>query len=213
MVETTEAAGLPGSAASLNRHACPPYPLAHSGTVLVCGFGPGFYDDLARARALRPDAPVIAVNEACKAVRAFAIFTLHPEKLGRFRALQDLHFGAGHYTCHTGGKKCAHVGRSPLLDYGWPEANGGGTSAWAAQIMAKLMGFEERILVGAPLVHGDYADKSPAKGFKEGKQRRDGKGEVLACYRAFVERDTDWHEGCYSMSGWTAGLLGMPPGA
>lgn len=210
MVKTTEAAGLSSSAASLNPHAFPPYPLVHSGTVLVCGFGPGFYEDYSRARALRPAAQVIAINEACKAVRAFAIFTLHPEKLRRFRELQNLHFGAGHYTCHTGGKKCAQIGRNRLLDHGWPEANGGGTSVWAAQIMARLMGFEERILVGAPLIHGNYADKSPAKGFKEGKQRRDGKGEVLANYRAFILQDTDWHEGCTSMSGWTKTVLGAP---
>jgi hypothetical protein len=213
MVETTETAGLSGSAVSPNHHASPPYPLAHSGTVLVCGFGPGFFEDLERARALRPDAQVIAINEACKAVRAFAIFTLHPEKLRRFREQQDLHFGKGHYTCHTGGKHCAKMAGNPLLDYGWPAASGGGTSVWTAQKMARLMGFEERILVGAPLIHGNYADRSPAKGFREGWQRRDGKGEVLANYRAFVERDTDWHEGCYSMSGFTREVLGAPEGA
>ena len=178
--------------------------------VLVCGFGPGFYDDLARARSLYPDAPAIAVNEASKAVKAFAIFSLHPEKMLRWRALQDLHFGEG-YKTHTGGKYCDVPNREkkyPGVDCWWPEANGGGTSVWAAQKMGKLMGFEKRILVGAPLVPGNYADKGFAKAFREGQRRKDGKGEVLEHYRAFIEKDTDWHEGCTSMSGWTREFLG-----
>lgn len=206
----TETAGASSPAVSLSSHSVPPYPRRHSGPVLICGFGPGFYEDLVRAREIRPGAPCVAINEAAKAVRAFALFTLHPQKLRRFRELQDLHFGPGHYTCHTGGKYAAMLERFRLMDHGWPLAAGGGTSAWAAQIMAKLMGFEERILVGVPLVYGNYADRSPAKGFKEGKQRRDGKGEVLANYRAYIERDTGWHAGCVSMSGWTRELLGAP---
>lgn len=206
-----DAAGASVPAAFSNLSAEPPYPWPHSGTVLVCGFGPGFYDDLDRARALRPDAPAIAVNEACKAVKAFAIFTLHPEKLKRFCALQIQSFGDG-FTVHSGGRAAESANRQkrfPGVDYWWAQAAGGGTSSWAAARMARLMGFDEIILCGVPLVHGNYADKGFAKAWREGQKREDGR-DMLQTYRNYVENDTKWHEGVTSMSGWTRDILGEP---
>lgn len=211
MTPDYNAAGAPVPAVSSNDHAEPSYPMAHTGPVLVCGFGPTFYDDLERARQLRPDAPAIAVNEAAKAVKTFALFTLHPEKLRRFCALQVQSFGDG-FTVHSGGKAFDVQDRPRKylrVDYWWREAAGGGTSAWAAARMARLMGFDEIILTGVPLVHGNYADLGFAKAWRVGQKREDGR-DMLDTYRAYVENDTSWHEGVTSMSGWTRDLFGEP---
>lgn len=192
-----------------NDHAMPPYPHRHSGSVLVCGFGPGFYDDLDRAKQLRPGAAVIAVNEAVKAVDAFAFFTLHPEKIAtRWRPLRRQYFGTP-IPVHSGGRSFEKRSHIPGVDYWWRQAAGGGTSVWAAARMAKLMGFEERILVGAPLEYGNYADGNFAKSFRQGRKRDDGR-DILQGYRDYVANDIDWHEGCYSLSGFTRQVLGEP---
>lgn len=206
-----ETAGDSSPAAFSNLHAEPQYPWPHAGTVLVCGFGPTFYDDYERARTMRPDASAIAVNEAAKAVKAFALFTLHPEKLKRFCALQIQSFGDG-FTVHSGGRSFDTANRQkrfPGVDYWWQQAAGGGTSAWAAARMARLMGFDEIILCGVPLIHGNYADRGFAKAWRAGQKRGDGR-DMLLTYRNYVENDTKWHEGVTSMSGWTRDLLGEP---
>lgn len=211
MTPYCKAAGVSAPAVSSIPDAYPPYPVRHSGPVLVCGFGPTFYDDLERARKLYPDAPAIAVNEAAKAVKTFALFTLHPEKLKRFCALQVQSFGDG-FTVHSGGKAFDAQDRPrkyPRVDYWWREAAGGGTSAWAAARMARLMGFEEIILTGVPLVHGNYADLGFAKAWREGQKRSDGR-DMLNTYREYVQGDTRWHDGVRSMSGWTRDLFGEP---
>lgn len=201
--------GVPDSA-GVSAPAVPSYTVEHSGTVLVCGFGPGFHDDLERARRLRPDAAVIAVNEAVKAVDAFAFFTLHPEKIAtRWRPLMHQHRGKV-LQVHSGGKSFDKRARIRGVDHWWPEAGGGGTSVWAAQRMARLMGFDERILIGAPLAYGNYADGNFAKMFRQGRRRRGDGRDVVQAYRDFVAADTAWHDGCYSLSGFTREVLGEP---
>ena len=76
--------------------------------------------------------------------------------------------------------------------------------------MARLMGFEERILCGVPLVNGNYADKGFARAWHEGREREDGNGLILDGYRRYVAKDTGWHDGCFSMSGYTREVLGEP---
>lgn len=48
----------------LHQKSSPPYPLVHSGPVLVCGNAACLYLDVAKASALFPHAPAIAVNGA-----------------------------------------------------------------------------------------------------------------------------------------------------
>ena len=177
----------------------PPYRARHQGVVLVCGNGFPLADDLARARGLFPDAPAIAVNGAAKEVPAFALFTLHPEKMPvLWAAEQRRRFGTG-FTTHTGGK--AERQDAPGIDHWWPEAAGRGTSTWAAAKMARLMGFDRIVLCGMPLEPGPYADGRPAFAF----MRRQLEG-----YRAYVAGDTAWHRGVSSLSGWTRDLFGEP---
>lgn len=184
----------------------PPYPHRHSGPVLVCGNAWCLDEDIARARALRPDAAVIAVNGAAGAVPAFALFSHHPEKLPKWITAQSLRFGPC-FTVHSSGaieptKLGRNRGAMPWVDHWWPGARGGGTSAWCAVKLAKLMGFEEVVLCGAPLTTGSYSDGRMARDFN--------RPEILGHYRAQIARDTDWHAGVTSMSGWTREFFGEP---
>jgi hypothetical protein len=64
------------------------------------------------------------------------------------------------------------------------------------------MGFDPVILVGCPLTPGNYAgDRIGMNMTRE---------DIIAPYRAAIAADTDWHEGCFSMSGWTKELFGCP---
>jgi hypothetical protein len=183
----------------------PAYPYRHSGAVLVCGFGPTFWEDLERARKLRPGAPIIACNNAASAVKALAIFSQHSTKLGGWAKAQRK-FGDD-FTVHAPGSidlLDQHRRRHPYVDYWWPLARGTGTSPWAAQKLGKMMGFEERILVGVPLERGPYADGTFARDFR--------RKPILKIYRDFIRCDTAWHEGVKAMSGWTMRMFGEPDG-
>lgn len=176
--------------------ASPPYSLSHSGPVLVCGNAYNLHDDLERARQLYPDAPVIAVNGATGELQAFALYSKHPEKMPQWIKRQR-QFG-NDFTVH--GSKY----RTDCLwvDYWWEDARGGGGSAWGARKVATLMGFYPVILCGAPLDPGGYASSPIAK-----LMRRE---DVINNFRREIESDVEWHEGVYSMSGWTRDFLGEP---
>ena len=176
-------------------------------TVLVCGFADTLHDDLARARALRPDASVIACNNAASAVKAFAIFSTHCRrgKLDIWASAQRNYFG-GDFEVHSHGYANFDKLQAayPYVDYWWIDAKGVGTSAWSAVKMARQMGFSEMILCGAPIERRPYANKTMANDFRH--------AEVLKIYRDYIRKDIMWHKGVYSMSGWTRKLFGEPSG-
>lgn len=155
------------------------------------------HDDLARA----PDLPIIAINAASDEVRAFALYSCHPERFKarpwRWIDRQRRRFGDG-FTVHGGRFREG----MPWVQHWWGPSKGGG-SAWGARKMAFAMGFTEVILCGCPLDSGNYTGHKP--GALMTRQN------VIEDLRAGVAADTDWHKACYSMSGWTRDLLGEPP--
>jgi hypothetical protein len=194
----------------LGKGASAPFP-AQSGPVLVCGNAWCLSDDLARVRIDYPDAPVIVVNGAAAHVKAQFLFTQHPRKLGGWIVAQRTRFH-NDFTTHASGSlgKLTKLGK-PVRDYGdlvqywWPDARSAGSSGWAARILAKLMGFDEVILCGVPISLGSY---------EGGKLARDWQREAtVKHYQAAVLRDTAYHEGVRSMSGWTREMFGEPDGS
>lgn len=184
---------LPESRRTVSR---PPYRVGHSGTVLVCGNAFCLSDDLERSRSFFPDAPIIAVNGASREVEAFALFSQHPERFVKFghewiRRQRKFH---NDFTIHASGK-----GELTYIDYWWSIKPGGG-SAWGARKMARYMGFNTVILCGCPLEIGNYISDKP--GLLMTRQ------DVIDGLRSSIERDVEWHNGVYSMSGWTRELLG-----
>lgn len=170
------------------------YKTKHSGTVFVCGNAFCLHEDLEEARKT-VDAPIIAVNGASREVKAFALFSYHPERFieppySWIKRQQK--FGLD-FTVHAT-KDLPHV------DHVWKGAKGHGGSAWGARKVAKLMGFEHIILCGCPLTPGNYA------GYKLGDLMT--RQEVVDRYANEIEADKEWHEGCTSMSGATRDILG-----
>ncbi len=190
----------------MNSNAIPTYPETHSGACLVCGNAWTLSEDFRRARALRPVAPIMAINGAAGQVPADFLFSIHYEKLPRWIALRVARF-EGDFTVHgvgtlIAGKQEIRQAEGTYVDYWWPDARGSGTSTWSGAKIARLMGFTEIILCGMPLEHGTYSDGSLANDFTRAR--------ILTRYREAVERDCEWHDGVFSMSGWTREFFGEP---
>ncbi len=158
---------------------------------IVAGNAWTLHKDLEKAG----DYPVIAVNGAAKEVKAFALYSHHPE---RFVALHWIHwqrrnFGDG-FTVNAPGS-----GDLPYIDHWWPVKRTGG-SAWGARKVAKLMGFKKVILCGCPMEAGPYVGNHGLGGLMH-------RPEVVDNLFSQIEKDKEWHEGCISMSGRTKALL------
>lgn len=189
--------------------AAPPYRRRHSGPVLVCGNAWCLDDDFAAARAIRPDAAVIAVNGASARVKADFLYSYHFMNFRRkgWLARQAENFGLGRFSVHSTAAKseaeqALRAHSAPWVDYWWRAARGQGTSAWCAVKLARLLGFDEIILCGAPLAPGPYADGRMARDFNRPR--------ILERYRAGIAGDQAWHKGVGSMSGWTRDFFGEP---
>jgi len=186
----------------------PAYPHGHMGAVVIAGFANTLWDDLARVYAARPGLPIIAVNKAAEHLKAFAVYSFHFErdKLGLWQAEQRKRFGPGFVVFGPGKKDwLAHNQRNyPYVDHWAPETACQGSSGWCAVRLATMLGFTTRILCGVPIETRRYADKTPARYWQSAKTN------AVSTFRKHIEKDTAYHEGTYSMSGWTRELLGEP---
>lgn len=150
-----------------------------------------------------PDAPVIAVNGAAKAVKAAFLFTQHPRKFPIWITAQRRH-GEG-FTTHAAGKahivtKLGKADPMPWVDYWWDGVACGGTSGWGARRLARCLGFDLAVLCGVPLEAGGYYDGSISKVNRS--------TATMNHYREQVLADTGMHDGVISMSGWTREVFG-----
>lgn len=177
----------------------PPYEHKHAGPALVAGNAWCLHDDIEKARSIVGDVPVIAVNGAAREVKAIALFSYHPQRFVELGCEWIRHqrrlFGDG-FTVHAS----KHEQGMPYVNHWWEDARGGGSSAWGARKLAWLMGFDPVILVGVPIEPGNYA------GNRLGMNMT--REEVITQYREQIIADADWHDGCFSMSGWTKGFFG-----
>lgn len=178
-------------------------PFSFSGVCIVAGNAWCLHEDLAEARKILGDVPVIAVNGASREVKSIALYSCHPhrfvEKGSEWIRHQRRLFGEG-FTVHSSNK--TKHGDLPYVQYWW-HIPGGGGSAWGARKVAKLMGFNTVVLCGCPLLPGNYT------GGRLGMNMT--KAEVTEQYASEIASDTDWHKGAYSMSGRTREILGCLP--
>ena len=182
----------------MDTSASPPYPRTHSGACIVAGSAWCLHEDLKEAWRLYPDSQVIAVNDASLEVKAFALFSYHPQRFIErpFCWIEKQKKFGTDFTVH--GSK--FIENMPFVNHWWEGARGGGTSAWGAMKVAKLMGFEKVIFCGCPISPGNYT------GYKLGKIMAQQK--TIDRYRKEIEADKKWHDGCSSMSGWMRDFLG-----
>lgn len=180
-------------------------PFFFSGPCIVAGNAWCLHDDLAAAREIIGDVPVIAVNGASREVKAIALYSVHPQRFIEHGFEWIRHqrrlFGEG-FTVHSSNKP--KHGDLPYVEYWW-HIPGGGGSAWGARKVARLIGFDTVVLCGCPLLPGNYT------GYRPGMLMT--KAEVTDQYAAEIASDTDWHEGAYSMSGKTREILGVFDGS
>lgn len=169
---------------------------------LICGNAVTLADDFERARALLPDAQVVAVNAAGAHVPADYLFTLHPRKADEWKRRAAKRAGkyvplvsSGHPT------KCRPV--FPWVDkWAW-DCAGRGTSAWGAvKWVRNYRDARVVVLCGAPIVAGISKNAELIKAWKH--------EEVAASYQEYIRGDTAYHHNTYSMSGWTREFFGEP---
>lgn len=157
--------------------------------VFVIGNAFCMEDDLARATEIYGDADKVAVNGASREVQASMLVSQHPSN---FVNARWVHFQRKFHEDFT-----THATSEPA-DVVWSLPHKGG-SAWLARRIAGLLGYDPVVLVGCPMVPGNYANHRP--GLLMTKQK------VVDELFEQIVRDTDWHGGCVSMSGRTRELL------
>ncbi len=167
---------------------------------LVAGSAECLHDDLAQARKIHPEAPIIAINGAARQVKAFALFSYHPDRFvipgfDWIRHQRRL-FGPD-FTVHG----ARFMPDMPWVEFWWSRARGGGSSAWGARKVAHLMGFKRIVLCGCPLTPGPYVCHHGLGGTMS-------QTAVVEKYKREIMEDIAWHEGVYSMSGWSREFLG-----
>jgi hypothetical protein len=187
-------------------------------TILIIGSAPCVQSDLAAARLLRPHADMIAVKFSVALVHARIAVTHHGDHAERMKRLHRERWGDD-VEIHAP-KKTFRPEELAHIDRIWPELAGvGGTSAWGAARIAKLMGAEEVILCGCPLLPAEYNeayhdDAVAAAALTVGVKPNRGEpwANTAAVRRYQHQIVSDVHrglaEGIRSMSGWTRAALG-----
>lgn len=181
----------------------------YSGTVLICGSAPSLFDEYKLATRKRPEAKVMAINDASQAVWGDFLVSLHPENMERFRkkSLNPLII-----TMSGQRMEATHA-----VQVWWPNANSGATSAYSGVQIARQMGFDEIILVGCPMSGGDgYFDdrgdghKSMMTGVRFGNAAPDH--ATVKSHQSDLKKraETEDVSMVRSMSGFTAEIFGQP---
>lgn len=178
----------------------------YEGTVLICGSAPSLQDDYAAALRARPNAAVIAINDAASVIFADFLGTLHPEDAHKFRAKSK----------NTNVQVVSGQLLNPAHDVNcwFDNCNSGGTSAGMAIKVAKAMGFEEIILCGCPMQGGDgYFDRGPRRSLCTSRfGDLPDTAHVVRGHQQHLmfEANENDYSMVRSMGGWTAELFGLP---
>jgi hypothetical protein len=199
------------------------YDSKHGGCAIICGSAPSLYEDLAKARELRPDATVVGVNFVGYLVPEIEhIWTQHhefahkiQEKTGRPIKIhsrpREYKSGAGLWLLP------ASDGAWSCVDYVWPElAWVNGSSGAAGALWAKLgMGFDEVIMAGIQLsLESQVYTQAYADTQFRGNGTHFANESNIEHWQACLlgHKENGFTQGIYSMSGYTRSLLGAPPG-
>ena len=199
----------------LRQHSLPDYPFTHSGTLIVVGSSPCVHQDLKDALKLGRNAAYAGVNEGAGVVPVEMIMSMHGEHMERFCALRNRLKG-GPFTTHAvmGNKVSMQDFDKYPVDFWW-DAFSGASSAAAAIMIGKHMGFDEIILCGCPLSGGDgyYLEtygstpEMARVGFST-----DQSGLIQSYQKTFANyAKTPTFVNVFSMSGFTKSVLGPPP--
>lgn len=192
-----------------------------SGTLLVVGSAPCLFDDVERARKLRPAAQIMLVNGACTALEdAEHVLSGHSYKAEEFAAARNKKFPLAppwrlHATITQ--KHLAGAGAVfPSVTDWWDKTycHGATSIAKATDIGLRGLGFDEVILCGAPMDGSGYF---PGEGTRTIDCHRIGdpaKQQMRAIdgyRRKFRDTFAPKMKGrLFSMSGFTREIVGEP---
>lgn len=189
----------------------PPWLRPVGGTLLVVGSAACVFDDLKRARAVRPHAHVLLINGAAQLVRdAQHVLAGHCEKAHLFMAARQRKFpDAPPVYVHASVRSGKPM--PECVTHRWRGVATGATSAWKAVRIGKAMGYEEVILCGCPMNDSGYAP-GESDGIGHDCARIGlGQGRMYQNYRdSFRRKAAGEGERVYSMSGYSRELLGAP---
>lgn len=170
------------------------------------------FTDVERARGVRPNAHLLAINEAGAAFKH--IDHLHAGHHSKAAIYLNYRVSKGFSPHGFNIHACwAHNRKMPAcVTHQWAGAATGGTSALTAYRIARAMGYEEVILAGCPLDDSGYFNPTETDALEHEGCPRVGYGQKLRMYRHRFMADINarGREGLYSMSGWTWEVLGGP---
>lgn len=199
------------------------YETKHGGCAILCGSAPCLYEDLAKAKELRPDAVILGVNFVGYLVPEVEhIWTQHTElahkikeKTGRpikvHARPKEFRNGGGLWFLPAPDVSWEQV------DYVWPDLTWvNGSSGGAGALWAKHgMGFDEVIMAGVLLQKGQnfYNEKYADTQFRGNGINFAGDHNIEHWQACMIKHsDQGKMQGIYAMSGFPRGLLGAPPG-
>lgn len=178
------------------------YDTKHKGSVIICGSAPCVFEDLDRARNLRPNADILGVNyvgEIFPEIRH--IWTQHSNHAKNIKERSDV-------MVHASSNK-----RSEPVDYVWPDLEWVcGSSGLAGALWARWgLGFDEVIMAGIPLNPEEimYSEKYP---HGAGRTFFFAKPNTIRGWlnHLSMHKENGKTQGIYSMSGETMKSLGEP---
>lgn len=186
----------------------------------MCGAAPSLFEDLEAARKLRPEATILGVKYSSSLVPEIEhVWTQHGEMtlLIKAAAKRPIFVHARPRMIQTARGTHWYIPYQAeafaAIDYVWPSLpQAKGSSGIAGAMWARHgMGFDEVILAGIGLSHGDreYAKGYPNKYQKgDAYASREQVDNWLNILRSHIDAGST--QGIYSMSGATAKLLGKP---
>lgn len=198
------------------------YEGSHKGCAIICGAAPCVFEDLEKARELRPGATILGVNNVAAMIPEVEhVWTQHSEHSEMFKENagrtiyvhsrpRKFNNGAGLWMLPVPDHKWAFV------DYEWPTLTWVvGSSGAAGALWARHgMGFDEVIMAGIPLSTDTliYSDKYPSKPTQNNDQfAKDSQvSHWLKIFSNLVAEGKA--KNIWSMSGATQKLLGAPVG-
>lgn len=186
------------------------YTQRHSGTAIVCGGAPCVFEDLAKAKAMRPDAAVLGCNYAPTMIPEIKqVWSQEASRFGRMlkHRMPDVEI-------HTADTPQSGMEALYEADYCWPELEWVcGTSGFAAGLWAKHgLEYDEVILAGVPIERSmkEY-EKSYASPFNQHNMPF-AEDRLYEQWQQQIKSHklNGKTEGIFSMSGYTRYMLGEP---
>jgi hypothetical protein len=122
----------------------------YKGSLIITAGGKSMWEDFARAKELRPQAHIMAINvSAIVIMHVNHIYSMHFKQISIIRKWREVEFAGAKFITHAN-KEWEGV------DYTWYLTGQVSTSGFAAVTLGHLLGYDEIILAGVPMDGSGY---------------------------------------------------------